>query len=102
MNTATTRSRMLLYAGALSLCLMGGTPFVYAESNGTNGAGDGLSNGEARHIYVAERNQLWTDVAEGDDMGNHYQTWSERPMSVPDSPETAQESPEFQGYESGA
>ena len=99
MNTATTISKLLLYTGALTLCFMGGAKFVYAESNG---AGDGLANDEAKHIYVAEPNQLWPDVAEGDDMGILYENWSERPMSVPDVPATAQESQEFQGYESGA
>lgn len=99
MNTATTISRMLLFSTALTLCLMGSTKLVYAESNG---AGEGLANNEAKPVYVVERNQLWRDIAEGDDMGILYENWSERPMSVPDLPETLQENQEFQGYESGA
>lgn len=72
---------------------MGGTKFVYAESNG---AGDGIANDEAKYVYLVERNQLWPDIAEGDD------NWRELPMSVPDVPETPQENQEFQGYDSGA
>jgi len=96
MNTATTTSKMLLFASALTLCLMGGTKFVYAESNGT---GNGIANDEVKH--VVEGTQPWPDIAEGDDMAL-YENWSERPMSVPDGPETSQASQEFQGYESGA
>lgn len=88
MNTATTISKMLLFTGALTLCIMGSTKFVYAESNG---AGDGNANDDAKYVYLVE-----SDIAEGDD------NWRELPMSVPDVPETPQENQEFQGYESGA
>ena len=98
MHTATTISKMLLFMSALTLCLMGATKVVYAESNGT---GNGIANDEVKHVYAVERTQPWPDIAEGDDMAL-YENWSERPMSVPDEPETSQASQEFQGYESGA
>ena len=112
MNTATTISRMLLLTGALSLCLMGGTKIVYAESNS---AGKGLTADEARHVYVVELNQLRTDIVKGDqekvnhDVGILFEILGERPMGVPDVPETkptvpetSEGSQEFQGYDSGA
>lgn len=99
MNTATTLAKMLFFTSALTLCLTGGTGLAYAQSNG---AGDGLANDEAKHVYLVDRNQPWPDIAEGDDMGTSYENWGESPMSVPDVPETSKESQEFQGYESGA
>ena len=96
MKTGAAISRMLVVMSALTLCLMGGTKFVYAESNGTNGTGDGLATEEAKQV-IADRNLSSTDIAEGDDM---YENWRELPMSVPDVSETRQASQEFQGYDS--
>jgi len=112
MATAIAPGRMLVI-GAVTLCLMGPLPLVYAESTGA-GTGNGGHPGMTKdRNYHSQLVKLRADIAAGDQEKVNRdlealieEILDETPMAAPemqsDVPESLSETQEFQGYESGA
>ena len=112
METAIATGRILVI-GAVTLCLMGAVPIVYAESTsaGTgNGGHPGMTKDQNYHSQLVK---LRADITAGDQEkvnrdveGLIEEILGETPMAAPemqsDLPESPSETQEFQGYESGA
>ena len=113
METAIATGRILVI-GAVTLCLMGAVPIVYAESTGAgtgrNGGHPGMTKDQNYHSQLVK---LRADISAGDQEkvnrdveGLIEEILGETPMAAPemqsDVPESPSETQEFQGYESGA
>jgi len=112
MERAIATGRILVI-GAVTLCLMGAVPIVYAESTsaGTgNGGHPGMTKDQNYHSQLVK---LRADITAGDQEkvnrdveGLIEEILGETPMAAPemqsDLPESPSETQEFQGYESGA
>lgn len=112
METAIATGKILVI-GAVTLCLMGAVPIVYAESTSA-GTGNGGHPGMSKdQIYHSQLVKLRADITAGDQEKVNRdvevlieEILGETPMVAPemkaDVPEAPSETQEFQGYESGA
>ncbi len=112
MEIAVTTGRIFVI-GAVTLCLMGAVPIVYAESTNA-GTGNRVHPGMTKdQNYHSQLVKLRADITAGDQEkvnrdveGLIEEILGETPMAAPemqsDVPESPLETQEFQGYESGA
>ncbi len=112
METAIATGRILVI-GAVTLCLMGAVPIVYAESTGAGTGNEGHPGMTKDQNYHSQLVKLRADIAAGDQekvnrdvealieeiLGETPRAAPEMQSDVPESPSASQE---FQGYESGA
>ena len=112
METAIATGRILVI-GAVTLCLMGAVPIVYAESTGAGTGNEGHPGMTKDQNYHSQLVKLRADIAAGDQEKVNRdvealieEILGETPMAAPemqsDIPESPSATQEFQGYESGA